>query len=289
MKFFFLLSLLMPILGYSETHLDSFKNFKRSSDLSVVYMEKIYHDNGKLCWKDPEVYNTSYSYNDSGIVYYSNGKICWKDPEVYNTSYSYNDSGKVYYSDGKLCWKDPEVYNTSYSYNDSGIVYYPDGKILWKDPEVYNTSYSYNDSAIIYHSNGKILWKDPEVYNTSYSYNDSGKIYHSNGTLCWKDPEVYSDGGKCYDSKGNFLKFVGLSDSIVVDLGGNASAEIWSNGQFELTIDRGDQNYFVRFSDCSFALLQNIGSSLNLYMPLSSLEGIWIFDHLDNWIRIGER
>ena len=255
-----------------------------SVDTSVLY-----HTNGKLCWKDPKVYNTSYSYNDSGIVYYASGKLCWKDPEIYNNSYSYNNSGIVYHSNEKLCWKNPKVYNTSYSYNNSGIVYHANDKVCWKDPRVYNTSYSYNESGIVHHSNGKVCWKDPKVYNTSYSYNDSGKIYHSNGQLCWKDPAVYSDGGKCYNSAGELVAFQG--NSIFLELGNGSSVHIGKDGTFELTIDIGGQSFFKRFFNAEFALLQNLGSTLYLYMPCleSSKESVWIFDNMNNWMIISEK
>lgn len=275
MNIFFLLILLMPLLGHSEevkTHLDSFKNFKVKDNLLVVPKEIVYHDNGKLCWKDPSSYSS-----DAGIVYYPKGKKCWKDPKVYSSS---SDGGIIYDSEGNKVWKDPEVYSSS---SNGGVIYDSDGKKLWKDPKVYSKS---SDGGIIYHSNGKKLWKDPSVYSSS---SDGGIIYHSNGTKCWKDPSVYSDGGKCYDSEGKLFKFAEPSKSVVIDLGDNATAEIWSNGLFEVVIDLDDQSYFIRSSDSKFTLLQNIGSSLYLYMPLSSKEGVWLFDQWDNWLKISER
>jgi hypothetical protein len=268
------------------------------SDQSVPFaygfekkMEDIlYHINGTLCWKNPKVYSNSYSYNDSGIVYYSNGKLCWKDPDTYNNSYSYNDSGVVYYSNGKLCWKDPDIYNTSSDYNNSGIVYYPDGKLCWKDPNIYNTSFNYNNSGAIYYPNGNLCWKDPKVYNSFYNYNDSGIIYHDNGQICWKDPSIYKDGGKCFDSEGNFISFSGFNSLISFESDHNSVIQIQRDGRFQLTIDMGYGNCFIRSYDESISVVQSLGSFLYLYVPCQGAPGksIWIFNDEDNWIEIGK-
>ncbi len=277
--FLFFMALFVPILCQSKL-----------VETPSAYTNNLLHTNGKLCWKDPKVYSNTWGPNDSGAVHYSNGQLCWKDPKVYSNTWGPNDSGIVYHSNGKPCWKDPKVYNNGWGPNDSGIVYYSNGKLCWKDPKVYNNTWGTNDSGAVYYSNGQLCWKDPIVYKNSWGANDSGILYHANGQVCWKDPEIYSDGGKCFDSAGKRMDLQGLGNSISVELGKDSRANISANGQLKLSIDMGDENYFVRSYDSTVTLIKNLGSALSLYLPCleSSNESIWIFDKSNNWMMISE-
>lgn len=256
----------------------------------VVSPKIIHHDNGELCWKDPKVYKTDWSHNNSGAVHYSNQQLCWKDPKVYKTDWGHNNSGAVYHSNGQLCWKDPKVYKTDWGHNNSGAAYYSNGQVCWKDPKVYKTDWGHNNSGALYHANGQVCWKDPKVYKTDWSKNDSGIIYHANGKVCWKDPELYSDGGKCYDSAGKFIKPQGLNTIYYVDLENGSSLEIYSEGAFKASMHMGDQSYFVRSYDGSTNIVQNLGSAYYFYLPCSGMadKSVWVFDEYNNWILISE-
>ena len=234
-------------------------------NINVVSPKIINHNNGKLCWKNP-----SLSSNE-GIVYYLNGNVCWKDPTVWR-----NSGGVVYHLNGNVCWKDPTVWS-----NSGGAVYHLNGNVCWKDPTVWS-----NSGGAIYHSNGNVCWKDPTVWS-----NSGGAIYHSNGNVCWKDPIIWNNsGGQCYDSQGNPVGFSGLNNFCLVDLGNNTRLKIWNNGQFQLSVDLGDNNFFVKSFDSEFFLYQNIGSALYFYVPLKSNDpAYWILDNNNNWSKIFEK
>lgn len=242
---------------------------------SIVYKESIYHNNGKLCWKDPEKHKSSSS---AGIVYYPDGEKCWNDPKAHPNS---SKAGIIFDNSGKTVWTDPKVHEFS---SKAGIVFHLNGEKIWKGPDVHGSS---STAGIIYHPNGKVCWKDPVFHKSSST---AGIIYYSNGKVFWKDPSVHSSGGKCYDSDGKSISPKGINDQVIVDLGDNCKAMAGQNGQFSITIVIGYDSYLVMASDATISIHQYIGSSLSLYMPIKSADtAVWLFDDKDNWLQISDR